>query len=214
MAPSPRGTRKDGTISVENLRGAPLPISPSSVEVPLVGDHPALDLLNTVIRTDAGLLDTWQSDDDVLGWLARAGLLPTKASPRLRRGALLAAARSLRETVRTLVIARKSGKRLNLAPLNRFLAKGRSHGELVRSSTGLSVARRYNLTTPEGVLASLAEAAADLLAQGDFDLVRHCEGVDCVLWFYDRTKAHRRRWCSMGVCGNRNKVAGFRARQQ
>ena len=67
---------------------------------------------------------------------------------------------------------------------------------------------------PEGVLAPLAEAAADLLANADFDLVRHCEGVDCVLWFYDRTKAHRRRWCSMQVCGNRNKVAGFRARRR
>jgi predicted RNA-binding Zn ribbon-like protein len=42
--------------------------------------------------------------------------------------------------------------------------------------------------------------------------VRRCEGVDCVLWFYDRTKAHRRRWCSMEGCGNRAKVARFRSR--
>jgi predicted RNA-binding Zn ribbon-like protein len=32
-----------------------------------------------------------------------------------------------------------------------------------------------------------------------------------VLWFFDRTKSHRRRWCSMAVCGNRHKAARFRA---
>jgi predicted RNA-binding Zn ribbon-like protein len=192
----------------------PLPVSPSSVEPPLIGDHPALDLLNTVVRTPGGLLDTWQQDDDVLRWLARTGLLAVKTTPRLRRGALLAAARSLREIVRRLVVAHKSGKRLDPAALNRFLAKTGGHEELLRAGAGLSVTRRYDLTTAEGVLAPLAKSAAGLLAYGDFDLIRHCEGVDCVLWFYDRTKAHRRRWCSMAVCGNRNKIAGFRARQQ
>ena len=198
----------------DNFGGnSPLPIpEPTMTEAPLLADHPALDLLNAVVRTDAGIIDTWQSDDNVLRWLVRAGFLPSRSVPNLRRGTLLAAARALRETVRSLVAARKSGKRVDPAALNRFLAKGRSHQELVRSGSTITIARRYDLATPEGVLAPLAEAAADLLAHGDFDLVRHCEGVDCVLWFYDRTKAHRRRWCSMQLCGNRNKVASFRAR--
>jgi predicted RNA-binding Zn ribbon-like protein len=32
--------------------------------------------------------------------------------------------------------------------------------------------------------------------------------------FYDRTKSHKRRWCSMALCGNRHKVAEFRKRRQ
>jgi CGNR zinc finger len=60
----------------------------------------------------------------------------------------------------------------------------------------------------------VALAAAELLANGDFDLVRTCESDDCVLHFYDRTKSHRRRWCSMATCGNRAKVQTFRARQR
>jgi predicted RNA-binding Zn ribbon-like protein len=28
-----------------------------------------------------------------------------------------------------------------------------------------------------------------------------------VLFFYDTTKNHARRWCSMAFCGNRHKVA-------
>jgi len=58
-----------------------------------------------------------------------------------------------------------------------------------------------------------AEAAAELLAEGDFELIRRCESESCVLWFYDRTKSHRRRWCSMASCGNRHKVAAFRSRR-
>jgi predicted RNA-binding Zn ribbon-like protein len=62
--------------------------------------------------------------------------------------------------------------------------------------------------------APVAEAAAQLLAEGEFQLVRVCEHPDCTLWFYDRTKSHKRRWCSMAVCGNRHKVAEYRKRQQ
>ncbi|NEJ40784.1 CGNR zinc finger domain-containing protein, partial [Rhizobium ruizarguesonis] len=37
---------------------------------------------------------------------------------------------------------------------------------------------------------------------------------DCTLFFLDTTKSHRRRWCSMALCGNRMKVAAFRSRKQ
>jgi predicted RNA-binding Zn ribbon-like protein len=53
-----------------------------------------------------------------------------------------------------------------------------------------------------------------LLATGDFSLVRRCENAACVLWFYDRTRSHHRRWCSMARCGNRHKVAAFRKRRR
>jgi predicted RNA-binding Zn ribbon-like protein len=62
------------------------------------------------------------------------------------------------------------------------------------------------------LLGPLAQAVAQLLVDGDFDLVRQCEHPECVLWFHDRTKAHKRRWCSMALCGNRHKAARFRKR--
>jgi len=62
------------------------------------------------------------------------------------------------------------------------------------------------------LLAPLAEQAGELIATGDFTLVRQCEHSECILWFYDRTKSHRRRWCSMALCGNRHKVAEHRKR--
>ena len=64
------------------------------------------------------------------------------------------------------------------------------------------------------MLGPVAEAAAELIANGDFSLIRRCENPQCVLWFYDRTKAHVRRWCSMAACGNRHKVTAYRGRKR
>ena len=73
--------------------------------------------------------------------------------------------------------------------------------------------RIWEQRTPQQALAALAEAAAELLVSGDFELIRRCESETCVLWFYDRTKSHGRRWCSMATCGNRHKVMAFRKRR-
>jgi predicted RNA-binding Zn ribbon-like protein len=101
-----------------------------------------------------------------------------------------------------------------VSTLNEFLSESRSYLELVpEKSGGLHLTRRRKHRTPEEILAPLAEAAADFLTTANFDLVRPCESEDCVLWFYDQTKSHRRRWCSMATCGNRHKVAAFRKRQ-
>jgi hypothetical protein len=54
---------------------------------------------------------------------------------------------------------------------------------------------------------SIRLATLDLLCYADPSLVKKCEDAACVLFFYDTTKNHSRRWCSMSVCRNRMKVA-------
>ncbi len=175
------------------------------------GDHPALDLMNTVVQGE----ETWHDDAGVMAWLAAAGQLTAEEEAPGKPGELLAAARALRETVRAAVAARKAGQRFDAAALNAALAHAERHMVLVEESgDGLSLQARYVSRTPQQLLAPLAEAAAQLLATADFKLVRKCEDHACTLWFLDRTKSHRRRWCSMALCGNRNKVAAFRQRQQ
>ena len=53
-----------------------------------------------------------------------------------------------------------------------------------------------------------------LLSEGDPALLRKCQNPRCILYFYDTTKNHRRRWCSMAGCGNRAKVAAFYQRNR
>jgi predicted RNA-binding Zn ribbon-like protein len=181
-----------------------------------LADHPVLDFLNTVYLTEQVLVDALQSDADVRQWLRDAGW-PVETEPaELPPSALLRAARALRSTIRTLVEKQKASRitESDLAPLNALLKQARSYHKVVSKKDGsLRFERKWKQRAPEEVLAPLAESAADLLVNGDFSLVRLCESEQCVLWFYDRTKSHHRRWCSMATCGNRHKVAAFRQRK-
>jgi predicted RNA-binding Zn ribbon-like protein len=184
-------------------------------EPSLLGDHPALDFLNTVSRKDGMLIDSLQSDADVMRWLARVGWPVESDATGLRSASLLRAAQALRQAIRTLVEKRKAGKRADPEALNGFLAEARSFMKLAQKKDGsMELNRKWKQRSAEEVLAPLAESAADLLANGDFSLIRRCEDAECVMWFYDRTKSHHRRWCSMANCGNRHKVAAFRRRKQ
>ena len=64
--------------------------------------------------------------------------------------------------------------------------------------------------TPRGVLAMIAADAAELLGTDLRERLRICPGPGCRGRFLDDSPAGRRRWCSMAVCGNRNKAAMHR----
>ena len=178
-----------------------------------VGDNLAINLINTRRMIEGQLTDTLQSDSDVKAWLKRLEVPIAKGTLPFNDGVLLQKARALREIALSAVKDRKSGKKLSLVALNRFLADAPSHAVLTTDdSRNICVTRVYGKETVEAFLAPVAEAVADLLADGDFNFVRHCEGNACVMWFYDRTKGHHRRWCTSTGCGNRAKVAAFRAR--
>ena len=70
---------------------------------------------------------------------------------------------------------------------------------------------------PGGVRGALARLLADVaLAQcrGTWDRLKICPADDCAWVFYDQSKNRSRRWCSMGVCGNRTKVRAYRDRHR
>jgi predicted RNA-binding Zn ribbon-like protein len=178
-----------------------------------VGDNLAINFINTRRMVEGQLTDTLQSGSDVKAWLRRLEVPVAKGTLPFSDGVLLQGARELREIALAAVQDRRSGKKLSLIALNRLLADAPSHAALTTDNArNIGVTRVYGKETVEAFLAPVAEAVADLLANGDFDLVRHCEGNACVMWFYDRTKGHRRRWCTSTGCGNRAKVAAFRAR--
>lgn len=69
----------------ESLPAAPLQI----------GDHLALDFLNTVAQVDGEPHDFFQCDEDVVRWLEAAGYLSDAGEVKARAGTLLTAARQL-----------------------------------------------------------------------------------------------------------------------
>ena len=179
-------------------------------DAPQVGDHPALDLLNTEALSQGEAIDHWESGEDVHRWLVRQGVASAGAHTPpdlLQRG------RDLRNAVRKAIAARTAGEPFDVQPLNVHLEAYLTSPRLQRdTSGGLAINHVPANGTAASLLGPVAEAAARLLADGDFALVRQCEHPDCILWFYDRTKSHKRRWCSMAQCGNRHKATRFRNR--
>jgi predicted RNA-binding Zn ribbon-like protein len=180
----------------------------SGSEAPRVGDHLAMDLLNTQARSQGETVDYWNSDQDVLRWLERQGVV-TPLSSVAPRG-LLEQARALREQARELIAKRKEGKVGDVRGLNQQLHAYLSAPHLQCDEGHFKMTRISRADPIASLLGPVAEAVAQLLAEGDFALVKQCEHPDCILWFYDRTKSHKRRWCSMALCGNRYKATQFR----
>jgi len=189
-----------------------------------LADHLSLDFVGTEFRQSGEYQDQLETFDNLRDWLKQAGLLanPEAAALAKRCSAkkserVLSVARELRKAIRTAVEAILDGKPVPPGPIrviNNLLIKRDGHFQIERRSAQLE--RRFvsGVGDPLALLAPLAESAADLLCEANPALIRKCADESCDLLFYDSTKNHRRRWCSMGACGNRAKVAAHRARQR
>jgi predicted RNA-binding Zn ribbon-like protein len=96
--------------------------------------------------------------------------------------------------------------------INEILRVTEGHDELVPEGARWHlefVAREDSL---EWLLAAIARSAAEIIAEGPSSPLRLCSNPSCGLFFYDTSRTHRRRWCSMARCGNRHKVAAFSRR--
>jgi predicted RNA-binding Zn ribbon-like protein len=201
-----------------------------------IGDHLALDFLNTKAAPSGAWIEWLANGADLVDWLKRAGAIDravaanflADANALRRLDVVTEQARDLREWLRGF-LGRHTGKVLKasalseLEPLNRLLARDEIYRQVVSAATRASAkpsgthqallwSQRRHWTSPELLLQPIAEAIGDLICNVDFRLIRTCEGPTCTLMFYDRTKGHARRWCSMSVCGNRAKAAAHRAR--
>ena len=93
--------------------------------------------------------------------------------------------------------------------INRILADSSQVPKISRlGDPKLVTVHRYERATD--LLPRIAVECARFICEADFRYIRVCEGPSCTLLFLDISKNHRRRWCSMEVCGNRAKAAAYR----
>jgi len=198
----------------------------------IAGD-PGLDFLNS-IGTPVDTVVEWLTDgEDLMAWLERAELVPPEAAATIRANcfpgdldAVAVQARALREWFRAFIVAHR-GHALGpdsldeLEPLNRILERDDAYraiairpvdapDQLTTSGLEWRTLRRWR--RPDSLLLPIAHAIANLLTSEDLSRVKACEKSACTLFFLDRTRGQRRRWCSMTLCGNRAKQALHRSR--
>jgi predicted RNA-binding Zn ribbon-like protein len=183
----------------------------------MVGDL-AVEFANTVHSPadPAGSLHSWS---DLVDFLELRGGVASGDGAMLRRmgetdarrcAGALAQALHLRETIRAMLGAMASKRSLRaqwVAEVNQALASGAGASRLLRQDTGWRLGLSPGPAGPLRVLTPIARAIADLIVSGQSLEIRKCANPRCVLYFRDRSRTRRRRWCSMAVCGNRMKVA-------
>jgi len=187
-----------------------------------IGDHLAADFLNT--RTGVGDQVREFIGDGMafVDWLAEAGAVAPDEAARVRSrfsveqlDRAAQQAREMREWARACVERWAAGKKIDddLVHLQEML-------DLCRYRRMISVAGEAEnglqwvpeLESPDALLGLLAGGIAELLTKETPSSFKRCIGHGCSLSFMDRTKSQRRLYCSAALCGNRAKVAAFRAR--
>ncbi|HKA69638.1 MAG TPA: CGNR zinc finger domain-containing protein [Actinomycetes bacterium] len=143
---------------------------------------------------------------ELAGWLAERDLLPRDAdvSPEA-----LTLARELRTGFRKAMAAHHDGTRPDGLELTTVAAKlplrlTFDRGEPRLVPTGDLVDRAL------GALLVAAEASA---SGGAWHRLKLCAAANCQVAYYDTSKNQSRTWCSMAVCGNRQKTRSYRRRQ-
>ncbi|MGH3626084.1 MAG: CGNR zinc finger domain-containing protein [Sciscionella sp.] len=145
-----------------------------------------LSFLNTIDH-EAGT-DALGSDDGWRSWCV------TQA---LRHRGAVQDARSVRDTLRA---AASDGP---------WIAPGTSEACLrVELTTGVPVFSAVD------AIGEVLAAAGRLAVLELWDRVKICPARDCRRAFYDRSRNRSRTWCSMRICGNREKARNWRERSK
>jgi predicted RNA-binding Zn ribbon-like protein len=171
---------------------------------------PPLDLVPDFVNTE---IPDWNRDDvdtpELLGaWLVARGLL---AAHERVDAETFVAARALRSALRTLALATTlaepapPGRRKELAAvLARFpLALRLDDGAPTLASVESGAA---------GALATLVAIVAEAQHRGEWGRMKACREETCGWLFYDGSRNRSSSWCSMQICGGREKARAYRRR--
>jgi predicted RNA-binding Zn ribbon-like protein len=186
------------------------------------GGDPALDFVNTLDqRPSAAAVENLATYRDLVRFAALAGLIEASALNRLRSlegptcSRVARRARELREHLYAMLAAAHAGKTAPKAALDAIASDvRRAHAARRLAATATSNAAGHiwiSPSSPEIPLHACALAIESLLVTADHRRIRKCGASDCAVYFIDTSKAHRRQWCSMQNCGNREKQRRWRS---
>ena len=169
-----------------------------------------LDLVQDFVNTE---VPDWNQDDlatpDALGaWLRDRGLTGPADGVD---GDLFVAARALRSALRELALANTLGEPL---PAERRATIDAALGAfpLVVRAAEDGVGLAPGGTGAERGLATLVAIVAESRAGGAWDRLKACRQETCGWLFYDSSRNRSSSWCSMQICGNREKSKAYRRR--
>jgi predicted RNA-binding Zn ribbon-like protein len=188
-----------------------------------VGNHLALDFLNTKLVLAEGPTELLPDVDALVRWLVASGVLSRQNGKTLaakwqdmpQAAVFLRELLQFRERLRAVVVRQEAGLSVSdafIVELNSLLKEHPSVIALQRKGEKLDLEAAFEPEKPNDVWASIAITVADLLSEASPMRLRKCEA--CIVHFLDTSKKGARRWCSMNICGNKIKVAAYQQRKR
>jgi predicted RNA-binding Zn ribbon-like protein len=189
-----------------------------SKEFYFIGNYLCLDFINTRVVRGGQEIELLDSFDALVSWLAQAQVFGGSKAEELIRtwsgeseaAKVFEQALSFRADLRDMMSQISMGKAVPqsiIGQTNELLRHQVGYTELESTKDGFEKRFRADYREPLHLLRPIAESVCDLLCYAALPLIKKCGNEECVLFFYDTTKNHSRRWCSMSACGNRMKVA-------
>ncbi len=162
-------------------------------------------------------LVSWNQAEKILDKGQAERLLSLAQTLPERAAETVGLAIGLREAFFRILVTRLHGGEpdaKDLETLNQRFSEAMAHVRVAPEDGGF----RWGWAEPEDlrrVLWPAARSAAELLASPDLDRVGQCaDDRGCGWLFFDTSKNHSRRWCSMESCGNRAKAKRHQARER
>jgi predicted RNA-binding Zn ribbon-like protein len=198
-------------------------------ELPLVGGHPALDLVNTVERGRGERRDHLTDPTALLTWALRAGLIDDGEARAVADDwerdpaaglAALAAVREAREALHRALLAAMGVGPPDPGPLERLRARwvaALGRARLAPDPGRASATRLVVGTEPATLVADRAAAAAvEVLRDAELARLRRCppDAGGCGWVFLDHSRNGSRRWCRMADCGTTVKARRLTERRR
>lgn len=179
--------------------------------MPFLGGRLWIDFLNTLPVMKGIPLDLIGDRQSLEKW-ARQANIETSTGSESDSIEDLKALRAILATAFDRLAASLPLPRETLADINRRIERSGTRSHLV-DRDGLPVLEERTTLVGPPVATAVAWDFARFLGEFDPDRMRHCDDPACTMQFYDIGKNNRRRWCTMSICGNRDKVAHYRVRK-
>jgi predicted RNA-binding Zn ribbon-like protein len=167
-------------------------------------DHP-LEMLE-----DYPDLVAWSEDAQLLSKSEAASLLgdadraPKEAAKSLKK---VVASRDVIYRMLTAIAAGETPNNSDMRKFNQALAEGLEKTVITTTTSGFEWNWDNSKRTFDQMLWPILRATAELLTSQDIKQVGQCaDDRGCGYLFYDTSRNHSRRWCSMDSCGNRAKA--------
>ena len=172
--------------------------------------HTQIDLVRDYVNTfdfETGI-DAIATPDELATWFSEQGLVDDLVEPSDEE---LADAVAVREAIRDLLLTHNGVEADSEAASKTLEEAGRKAHLGVRFEDGRPVLAPED-EGARGALGRIVATVAELAPTDEWKRLKTCRDETCRVVFYDKSRNRSRAWCSMEVCGNREKARSFRQR--